>query len=261
MCSRRTMRLLGFTGLIVAFPFPLIAQVASKPAASALPAAVAHQDSTGFRTETGSETVQVMVCSETVIHVVAYPTVAPAQGASPQQPWMLDRSKACPGAKFTFAQNDDGASLATAQVDVRMQASGGSLIFSTADGAELLRESQKIPRTYDPVELNGVHAFHAEDRFSPGMTEGLYGLGQHQNGMFNYRGSTIELGQNVNTDVAIPLLISTRGYGLAFGIPWRSLTYFDDRYAAGVQFRSSTASQCDRLLLPFTGLRCRQHHP
>jgi alpha-D-xyloside xylohydrolase len=31
--------------------------------------------------------------------------------------------------------------------------------------------------------------------------------------MYNYRGATVELGQN-NTDVAIPLLISSKGYGL-----------------------------------------------
>ena len=49
------------------------------------------------------------------------------------------------------------------------------------------------------------------DRFRPDATEGFYGLGQHQSGMFNYRGSTVELGQN-NTDVAIPLLVSSKGY-------------------------------------------------
>src|ERR1700685_3073726 len=95
MCSRRTMRSLGFAGLIVAFAFPLVAQTVSKPELSAPPAAVVNQDSMGFRAEIGSETVQVMVCTETVIHVVAYPSGAPAQGASPQQPWMLDRSKTC----------------------------------------------------------------------------------------------------------------------------------------------------------------------
>jgi alpha-glucosidase (family GH31 glycosyl hydrolase) len=76
-----------------------------------------------------------------------------------------------------------------------------------------LRERNSIPRTYEPVELNGEKTFHVEDRFSEDFSEGLYGLGQHQSGLFNYRGATVELGQN-NTDVAIPLLLSTKGYAL-----------------------------------------------
>ena len=59
--------------------------------------------------------------------------------------------------------------------------------------------------------MNGESTFHVADRFRPDATEGFYGLGQHQSGMFNYRGSTVELGQN-NTDVAIPLLVSSKGY-------------------------------------------------
>ena len=61
----------------------------------------------------------------------------------------------------------------------------------------------------------------------PSLAEGLYGLGQHQNGMFNYRGGTVELGQN-NTDVAIPLLVSSKGYGLMWNTA--SLTYVDNRF-------------------------------
>jgi len=45
--------------------------------------------------------------------------------------------------------------------------------------------------------------------------------------MFNYRGATVELGQN-NTDVAIPLLISSKGYGLMWNTA--ALTYFDNRF-------------------------------
>ena len=58
-----------------------------------------------------------------------------------------------------------------------------------------------------------MKTFHFEDRFSAGFNEGLYGLGQHQSGLFNYRGASVDLAQN-NTDVAIPLLVSSKGYAL-----------------------------------------------
>jgi hypothetical protein len=57
------------------------------------------------------------------------------------------------------------------------------------------------------VQLNGESTYQVTDRFSPTINEAFYGLGQPQNGMFNYRGATVELGQN-NTDVAIPFLVS-----------------------------------------------------
>ena len=96
------------------------------------------------------------------------------------------------------------ASLKTAQLEVIVNIERGNLTFRTAGGESLLNEGNSIPRTYEPVELNGDHTYRVTDRFSPTITEALYGLGQHQNGMFNYRGATVELGQN-NTDVAIPL--------------------------------------------------------
>jgi alpha-D-xyloside xylohydrolase len=84
-----------------------------------------------------------------------------------------------------------------------------------------------LPRTYEPVQLNGESTYRVTDRFSPSPTEALYGLGQHQSGMFNYRGATVELGQN-NTDVAIPLLVSSKGYALMWNTA--ALTYVDNRF-------------------------------
>ncbi|MGA2908203.1 MAG: TIM-barrel domain-containing protein [Terracidiphilus sp.] len=197
----------------------------------------------GFVAILNGEMLRVVVCSDAVLHVVASPGMSAVQGASPQQPWMLDKSAACPGAKFTFSQGTDSASLITAKLLVAIDKEGGNLVFSTADGTELLREwPEGIPRTYEPVEINGVKTFHVEDRFLPSMAEAVYGLGQHQNGMFNYRGSTIELGQD-NTDIAIPLLVSTRGYGLLWNTA--SLTYFDNRFPKMLSFSSLAENAID----------------
>ena len=50
----------------------------------------------------------------------------------------------------------------------------------------------------------GNKTFHAEVSFSIyGSHEGFYGLGQHQAGVWNYRGETVDLSQE-NTNIAIP---------------------------------------------------------
>ena len=140
---------------------------------------------------------------------------------------MLDSKESCPGAKFKVSETTDAAILTTDTLKIELSLKWGNVQFSTAGGENLLRERNSIPRTYEPAELNGEKTFHVEDRFAPDFSEGFYGLGQHQSGMFNYRGSTVELGQN-NTDVAIPLLLSSKGYALMWNTA--SLTHVDNRF-------------------------------
>ena len=56
-----------------------------------------------------------------------------------------------------------------------------------------------------------THEIRQDFLLSP--NEALYGLGQHQEGFFNVRDIPIRLLQ-ANTNISIPFLISTNGYGL-----------------------------------------------
>jgi alpha-D-xyloside xylohydrolase len=220
----------------------LIAQMPGQKAPGPPPAHV-EKTNHGIRATAGSEVLEVTVCSDSVIHVVATPE--PSTRASPR-PWMLDALQSCPGAPFTFAQDAKAASLKTAQLEVVVNIERGNLRFRTAGGESLLNEGNSIPRTYEPVELNGDHTYRVTDRFSPSITEALYGLGQHQSGMFNYRGATVELGQN-NTDVAIPMLISSKGYGLMWNTA--ALTWFDNRFPLDMKLTSIAGKSIDYYFL------------
>jgi alpha-D-xyloside xylohydrolase len=211
-------------------------------ATSPQPQVTVQSTANGFVAFLVGETLKVTVCNDAVVHIVAYPGDTAVKGASPAQPWMLDESTACPGASFHFAQDPDGAWLTTTKLRVKLEAKAGNLVYSTLDGTELLRERPAIPRTYEPVVLNGEKTLTVEDRFMPGVTEGLYGLGQHQNGMFNYRGGFMELGQD-NSDIAVPLMVSNRGYGLLWNTA--SMTYFDDRYPPALGIRTISENALD----------------
>ncbi len=179
----------------------------------------------GITATVGNESLHISVCRPGVIHFVATPE--PPANVKLNQPWMLDSKESCPGAKFEVSQTADVAILTTDTLKVELSLKWGNVQYSTVRNESLLRERNSIPRTYDPADLNGERTFHVEDRFSPDFSEGFYGLGQHQNGVFNYRGATVELAQN-NTDVAIPLLVSSKGYGLMWNTA--SLTYVDNRF-------------------------------
>jgi len=196
----------------------------------------------GLVVTAGAEVIQITVCSDTVVHIVTSQGADIAQGASPDQPWMLKSSTFCPGAKFDLSKGPGRVSLSTTKLRVTFEYKGSNLLYSTIDGQSLLRESAKLPRTYIEGALNGTKVLTVEDRFMPDMKEGIYGLGQHQSGLFNYRGATVELGQN-NTDIAIPLLVSTKGYGLLWNTA--SLTYFDNRYPPVYSLRALDANAID----------------
>jgi len=188
----------------------------------------------------GNESVHISVCRPSVIHFVASPE--PPNTTRQNQPWMLDSKQSCPGAKFQVSQTAEAAILSTDTLKVELSLKWGNLKYSTVTGADLLRERNSIPRTYEPAVLNGENTFHVEDRFAPDFSEGFYGLGQHQSGMFNYRGGTVELGQN-NTDVAIPLLLSSKGYALMWNTA--SLTHVDNRFPLELNLNSLAGHAVD----------------
>jgi alpha-D-xyloside xylohydrolase len=207
------------------------------------PRAVVTRTPRGFNARIGPETLRIEVCSPAVIHVVTRPQ---GQDVHPAQPWLLPAEKSCPGAPFQFSQDEKNARLQTAQLVVSLSLDRGNLAWSTAGGDVLLNEGGAVPRTYTPVTANGEKTYHVVDRFSPDFREAFYGLGQHQNGMFNYRGATIELAQD-NTDIAIPVLLSSKGYGILWNTA--AYTYVDNRFPLELKFDSMAGPGVDYFML------------
>ena len=205
-----------------------------------LPAISVEQTEQGFHASVGPESVEVSVCRISVIHVVASPQ-GPVSAEHPH-PWMLDKVDACPGAKFSFTQNATTASITTEELRVDFSLSRGNFTFMTADGKPLLREGDAVPRVYESSEANGEKTYRITDHFAPVAMEGMYGLGQHQSGLFNYRGATVELAQD-NTDVALPLLLSTNGYGLMWNTA--AFSYVDNRFPLDLEFTATAGNSLD----------------
>jgi alpha-D-xyloside xylohydrolase len=191
----------------------------------------------GLSAKVDNETLRITFCGDGVVHVVASPVGA--KSASPQQPWITETN--CNG-NATYSSTPKTAVLSTSKLRMELSLEHGNLEFKSADGTSLLREAALVPRTYEPTELNGEKTYHIADRFSPDRTEGFYGLGQHQSGMFNCRGSVVELAQN-NTDIAIPLMISTKGYGVMWNTA--SLSYMDNRFPLEMKFTALAGNAVD----------------
>ena len=228
---------LVWAGIGIAASMGVVSTMVQGQSTPELPKVTVTQSTYGFDATIGTEAVHVMVCSDDVVHVVTRPDGGDAQHP---QPWLLEG--ACEGATVQFAQDAKAATLRTGKMAVSLGLARGNLSFSTLDGKALLRERDSVPRTYVPTTIGDQKTLHIVDRFWPDATEAFYGLGQHQSGMFNYRGSTVELGQN-NTDIGIPFLVSGKGYGVIWNTA--SFTYVDNRFPLELSFDSMDGDGVD----------------
>ena len=64
-----------------------------------------------------------------------------------------------------------------------------------------------------PATVMGEATQHVRQQWEPHEGERLYGLGQHQQGLLDIKGTDLELRQ-YNGEIVIPLLVSSRGYGI-----------------------------------------------
>jgi len=116
----------------------------------------------------------------------------------------------------------DLARVVNGRLTAEITADGWLRFTRTADSAELLTEM--MPHFTAPPQRryaatgrgSGLH--HTEVRFDARDGERFYGLGQHQHGKLDQKGAVIELIQR-NTEVSIPFLVSSLGYGFLWNHP------------------------------------------
>jgi alpha-D-xyloside xylohydrolase len=222
-------------GILLAGGVALSAMCGAQVAAAKV---TVEQQAWGVLVHNGAETLRITVCGSDAIHVVAGPG-EPTAG-SPATPWIVNP---CTPDHFSFAQDDKAATISTEKVRVRIDLKNAALGFNDVSGHELLREfGNREPRHYEPAEVNGEKVYQVSERFWGQPLEGIYGLGQQQSGVFDYRGAVVELAQ-ANTNVAIPFLVSTNGYGLLWNTASRSL--FDNRFFLEMKLTADAADAID----------------
>src|SRR6185437_14642401 len=143
-----------------------------------------EETSSGVLIRNGTEIVRITVCAPDVIHIVAGPGKPAA--ASPATPWMVTPEAA---QRPKVVRTGSLATVRTPALSVEVDLSTGLLRFLDPDGKTLLQESPRVPRRYEPQQVNGEWLCRVDQRFYPDALEGIYGLGQHQSGVFDQRGT------------------------------------------------------------------------
>lgn len=129
---------------------------------------------------------------------------------------------------FEVETRGDVVLVKAAEVTAEVTLATGAVRFLDPAGQVILAERAN-GREIAPVVIedqNGQHRFNSVRQvFEPAADDAFYGLGQHQQGVANYRGHDVELAQH-NIDVGIPFVASTGGYGVLWDN--NSITRFGD---------------------------------
>jgi len=126
---------------------------------------------------------------------------------------------------WTLKESGQEIVLSTAKVQVRVdRATGAVAFFETAVGKPVLQEPEQGGKAMTRSNVAGHDTWICRQEFLLSEGEALYGLGQHQDGGMDYRGRRIRMIQDnpvmeAMGDTAVPLLVSSAGYGLLWDNP------------------------------------------
>ena len=115
-------------------------------------------------------------------------------------------------------ENADSFILSSKNIEVKIDKQTGTVSFLDNGGQSLLQEAAQ-GRQIEPTTVAGATVTSCAQLFEMSPGEGIYGLGQHQRGVWNYlTDGPVRLAQ-ANTDVGVPVMTSSKGYVLLWDNP------------------------------------------
>lgn len=152
--------------------------------------------------------MKITVCYEDVIRVM----YTPNRVLPPGQDFVVT-NRTWPRTGFKVTDTQNRVRISTRKLRVEVDKTTGALTFLDAKGQVILREPPGGGKKMVPVVVNGEASFQPEQAFLSPADEFIFGLGQYQEGIWNWRGMPQQLRQ-VNTQIAVPVVLSSHGYGL-----------------------------------------------
>ena len=160
---------------------------------------------------TPSGTLRLQVWSDRIIRV----TSAPGNKLPEKKSFSVIARPA--KAQWDLSQTPDTVFLNTAALHVQVNKTTGVVGFFDLHGKPILLEAEN-GREFSPTTETNLNETSVRQKFILPADERIYGLGQHQSGVWNYRGTTVHLQQR-NMEVGLPVLVSSRGYGVLWDNP------------------------------------------
>jgi alpha-D-xyloside xylohydrolase len=194
-------------------------------------------DGVVFTQQTGF--LKVQLCSDSIVHILYAP-----ESTFHEHPNFVITKTAWETPQWTMQQTPEEITLTTAKLEISVARIDGAISYRELDGKQIVQDAN---RWLIPVRVNGEDTYRSEAFVNVyGSHEGLFGLGQHQAGVWNYRGESVDIVQD-NSNISVPLLVSSKGYGIYWNNESRSR--FNNRFANYLYISSDVADAVDYYFL------------
>jgi alpha-D-xyloside xylohydrolase len=179
--------------------------------------------------------LHLQVCNDSVIHVIYSPVAS-----FPKRTDYVVTKTSWPSVQWKSESTEKAVVLSTAALRITIEKETGAVTFFEKGDKQLFRDAKRI---MTPEVVNGEKTYRAETVVEMyGTHEGFYGLGQHQAGVWNYHGESVDVSQE-NTNIAVPMLLSSNGYGIFWNNASR--TRFNNRFVHVMYISSEVADTID----------------
>jgi len=185
----------------------IIASAVALSAAS-IPVQSFHKDSDGVTFSMAPGKMKLTVCADGIVRVMYSPGATLPAGQD-----FVVTNHSWRSVSFKVADANGEVTVTTHKLKVAVNKMSGAVTFNDASGNLLLSEPAGGGKTMTPATVNGETAYQPEQTFASPADEFIYGLGQFQEGIWNWRGMPQELRQ-LNTEISVPMIVSSYGYGL-----------------------------------------------
>src|SRR5690349_9918221 len=205
----------------------------------------------GLRIETTEGTLQLIVYTANIVRVRYAWELTPSARES-----MMIVAQPVPEVEHEVQETPHMLIFATSAIEIQILKETTSFVYRDRHGKVLAREPERGGKTLTPtpvfrsifdettvrtgvqgidgarMKLDGVRqvfdrqAYHTRLEFVWSEGEALYGLGSHEEGFLNLRGTQQDLYQE-NLKAVVPVLVSTRGYGILLNC-YSLMTFHDD---------------------------------
>jgi alpha-D-xyloside xylohydrolase len=193
----------------------------------------------GIELQVDDRRIRIEVVTPSIIRVTAVPG---KEFSTRKSPIVLEQPSA---AKWRLTETRNDLEIITSSVIARLGKTTGAVQFYETGGKKLLGEQESGGRIFMPARVQEKDGLSIQQLFSLGNDEALYGLGQYQDGVMNWRNHRVVLIQR-NMEVGIPFLVSTNHYG----IYWDNYSFTEFQSTGrGFSFWSEVGDQVDYYLI------------
>jgi alpha-D-xyloside xylohydrolase len=183
--------------------------------------------------------MKVMVCKDDIIEV-KYTVFDNFQN---KPSLVVNKQWAYPG--FGFSQNGTDYIITTKKLKVKINKATNAITYTDLKGEVITAEDQQN-KTMSPATIAGISTYNVNTQFNSPANEALYGLGCHplDSLSINYKGRNQDLAIRYMTG-AIPVLLSTKGFGLLWDNYSASNFYGGEEGNTKFKYVSESGKQVD----------------